>query len=140
MVFCVIIAVEYSRFVRSHQVAHGQRIEQAQVILKAAFGGGGRGMRLITDRSKIPEAFERCKNEALLGFGRGEVFVEQYLTQARHVEVQILADGTDAIHLFERDCSVQQRHQKVAGDRLRGPLELTWCGAARGPLKGMHAR
>jgi acetyl/propionyl-CoA carboxylase alpha subunit/acetyl-CoA carboxylase carboxyltransferase component len=84
------------------------------VMLKAAAGGGGRGMRVVPDAAAMAEAFARCQSEAQAAFGDGSVFVERLIPRPRHVEVQILADahGT-VVHLHERDCSVQLRHQKV---------------------------
>jgi acetyl-CoA carboxylase carboxyltransferase component/acetyl/propionyl-CoA carboxylase alpha subunit len=87
---------------------------QFPIVIKASFGGGGRGMRVVQSLDEVPAAFERCVSEATNAFGNGAVFLEEYLTKAKHIEVQVLADGQgSAIHLFERDCSVQQRHQKV---------------------------
>ncbi|NJN52453.1 MAG: ATP-grasp domain-containing protein [Gammaproteobacteria bacterium] len=84
------------------------------VMLKAAAGGGGRGMRLIQHERDANDAFERCQSEALAAFGDGTLFLEKYVARPRHIEVQILADSTgDTVHLFERDCSVQLRNQKV---------------------------
>jgi pyruvate carboxylase len=84
------------------------------VIVKAAMGGGGRGMRVVREESALAEAFERCRSEAKAAFGDGTVFIERYVDRPRHVEVQILADADgEVIHLHERDCSVQRRHQKV---------------------------
>ncbi|GES77569.1 pyruvate carboxylase [Rhizophagus clarus] len=84
------------------------------IIVKAAMGGGGRGMRVIRDEKSLPDSFERAKSEALSAFGDGTVFLERFLDKPRHIEVQLLADGAgNVIHLFERDCSVQRRHQKV---------------------------
>jgi len=84
------------------------------VILKAAHGGGGKGMRVVRDESEIENAFALCSGEALKAFGNGEVFIERYVDRPRHIEVQILGDGTgDVVHLYDRDCSVQRRHQKV---------------------------
>jgi pyruvate carboxylase len=84
------------------------------VFVKAVAGGGGRGMRRVEDPSGLREAIETCMREAHGAFGDPSVFIEQAVTDPRHVEVQILADaGGDTIHLYERDCSVQRRHQKV---------------------------
>ena len=84
------------------------------VIIKAAMGGGGRGMRVVREQSDFQNAFERAVSEAKSAFGDGTVFIERFLERPRHIEVQILADAVgNTIHLFERDCSVQRRHQKV---------------------------
>ncbi|KAJ2416190.1 pyruvate carboxylase [Coemansia sp. RSA 2530] len=84
------------------------------VIIKAAMGGGGRGMRVVRNADELDSAFERARSEALSAFGDGTVFIERFLDRPKHIEVQLLGDGKDnVIHLFERDCSVQRRHQKV---------------------------
>ena len=84
------------------------------VMLKAAAGGGGRGMRLVARSDEMASAFTRCVSEAVAAFGDGTLYVEKALIQPRHIEVQILADAYgNVVHLFERDCSVQERHQKV---------------------------
>src|SRR5436190_11458407 len=84
------------------------------VMLKAAAGGGGRGMRVVPTRAELDEAFERCRSEAEAAFGDGSLFVEALISRPRHIEVQVLADAAgQAVHLHERDCSVQLRHQKV---------------------------
>ena len=83
-------------------------------MLKAAGGGGGRGMRIVASADEMSAAFARCHSEALAAFGDGSVFVEKLVARPRHIEVQILADSHgDIVHLYERDCSVQLRNQKV---------------------------
>jgi acetyl/propionyl-CoA carboxylase alpha subunit/acetyl-CoA carboxylase carboxyltransferase component len=83
------------------------------VMLKAVAGGGGRGMREVHALSDLAAAFERCRSEALQAFGNGDLYVEQLFPRARHVEVQILGDGTEVAHLWDRDCSVQRQRQKL---------------------------
>lgn len=84
------------------------------VIIKAAYGGGGRGMRVVREDAELKEAFERATSEAKSAFGNGTVFVERFLDKPKHIEVQLLGDNHgNIIHLYERDCSVQRRHQKV---------------------------
>ena len=83
------------------------------VMVKAAAGGGGRGMRSVREPGELAEAYERCRAEALAGFGDDAVYAEALVTGARHVEVQIVADGQRAVALGDRDCSVQRRRQKL---------------------------
>lgn len=84
------------------------------IIIKAAFGGGGRGMRVVREQESLRDAFERATSEARSAFGNGTVFVERFLDKPKHIEVQLLGDNHgNVVHLFERDCSVQRRHQKV---------------------------
>jgi pyruvate carboxylase len=84
------------------------------LMIKAARGGGGRGMRVVHEPDELQPSMRRAISEAESAFGDGSVFIERYVAHPRHIEVQILADATgDTIHLFERDCSVQRRHQKV---------------------------
>ncbi|TPX70729.1 pyruvate carboxylase [Chytriomyces confervae] len=84
------------------------------IIIKAANGGGGRGMRVVRDMESLPSLFERAKSESLSAFGDDTLFIEKLIERPRHIEVQILADAHgNVVHLFERDCSVQRRHQKV---------------------------
>lgn len=94
-------------------VSEAQRIG-FPVILKAAAGGGGRGMRVVRNEEELAKAFMEAKNEALNAFGDATVFLEKYLENPKHLEVQILGDKFgNIVHLFERDCSVQRRFQKV---------------------------
>jgi acetyl-CoA carboxylase biotin carboxylase subunit len=83
-------------------------------MLKAAAGGGGKGLRLVESGSALGAAAERARSEALSAFGDGRVYVEKALLRPRHIEIQVLADHHgQAVHLFERECSIQRRHQKV---------------------------
>ena len=84
------------------------------VILKAAAGGGGRGMRIVRSRAEVTQAFAACQAEAGAAFGSSEIYCEKFIEEARHVEVQVLGDRNGMrLHLGERDCSVQRRHQKL---------------------------
>ncbi len=84
------------------------------VFVKASHGGGGRGMRLVTDPAKLAAAVTEARAEAEAAFGDGTVYIEQALIRPRHIEVQLLADADgEVVHLYERDCSLQRRHQKV---------------------------
>lgn len=84
------------------------------VMLKAVAGGGGRGMRVVAADDDLEAAIERCRSEAQAAFGDGDVFAERLVTSARHIEVQIIGDGSGAVtHLWDRDCSLQRQRQKV---------------------------
>jgi propionyl-CoA carboxylase alpha chain len=84
------------------------------LLVKAAFGGGGRGMRLVADPADLPAAVQSARSEAASAFGDGTVFLERFVTAPRHVEVQILGDAAGTVvHLFERECSIQRRYQKI---------------------------
>ena len=97
------------------------------VMVKAAMGGGGKGMRLVLNESALPPAVERASSEAKQAFGDGTVYLEKALMKPRHVEIQLLGDRHgEVVHLFERDCSIQRRHQKV--------VEETPCPAATDEL------
>ncbi len=118
-------------------------IEQAEelltrhgaIMLKAVAGGGGRGMRAVRSVEELAPAWERCASEALKAFGNADVYVEQLVEQARHIEVQIVGDGSGAVvHLGERDCSVQRRNQKLIeiapAPHLADDLRRQICDAA----------
>ena len=84
------------------------------VMIKAIAGGGGRGTRVVTDANDVEEAFARCQSEAMSAFGNGDLYVEQLIDNAKHVEVQVVGDGNGhAVHFHTRECSVQRRHQKI---------------------------
>ncbi|MEG2539715.1 MAG: pyruvate carboxylase [Clostridium sp.] len=84
------------------------------VMLKAAAGGGGRGMRIVREESELLESFKSAQNEAKKAFGIDDIFIEKYLEKPKHIEVQILGDKYgNIVHLYERDCSIQRRHQKL---------------------------
>ena len=84
------------------------------IIVKAVSGGGGKGMRIVFSESEVEEAYDRTKSEALNSFGNDALYIEKYIEQPKHIEVQILGDTHgNLVHLYERDCSVQRRHQKV---------------------------
>ncbi len=84
------------------------------VIIKASAGGGGRGMRIVRDPSELEKSIATAKSEAEIAFGNGEVYIEKFLTNPRHIEIQILADHYgNTLHLGERECSIQRRHQKI---------------------------
>ena len=106
-------------------IDHAVSVEEAQaffaalgaghgMMIKAVAGGGGRGSRMVTSADDVAATFERCRAEALAGFGNGDLYVEEFIGRARHVEVQILGDSSGAIaHLGERECSVQRHFQKI---------------------------
>src|SRR5262249_34951694 len=84
------------------------------VLIKAAFGGGGKGMRLVHREEDLGHALERARSEAERAFGNPLVYIEKAILRPRHVEIQVLGDRHgNMVHLFERDCSIQRRHQKV---------------------------
>ena len=86
----------------------------ASVMLKAIAGGGGRGMRAIRDTAELEAAFERCASEARQAFGCGDLYVEEMIDRARHIEVQVVGDGSGAVsHLWDRECSLQRQRQKL---------------------------
>ena len=117
------------------------------VIIKATAGGGGRGMRIVRDLDEVEKAFNTASNEAEAAFGNGGVYIEKYLEEPRHIEIQLMGDSFgNIIHLGERDCSVQRRHQKlieespspavddalreaIGGAAVRGAKSVKYLGA-----------
>ena len=115
------------------------------VMLKAAMGGGGRGMRVVRDAADLEKRLEEAQGEALSAFGDASVFIEKFLARARHIEVQILGDHHgNLIHLWERDCSVQRRHQKVVevapAANLDPKIRRALCEAAVHLAEAAHYR
>lgn len=98
---------------REQAEAFAREQEPAGVMIKAAAGGGGRGMRAVPFGEQLGEAWERARSEAERGFGSGALFAELYVERARHIEVQVIGDGDKITHLGERDCTVQRRFQKI---------------------------
>ncbi len=93
------------------------------VIVKAAAGGGGRGMKVIRSSAEANEMIDAAKREGLSAFGSDQVFLEKYLDRAKHIEVQIFGDlSGNVVHLFERECSVQRRHQKIVEEAVSGSI------------------
>ena len=128
---------EAEAFLREREV--GQ-----QMIIKALSGGGGRGMRVVAGVADLADAFERCQSEAMAAFGSPEVYVEQFLPDSRHIEVQVVGDGTGVIDLGERDCSLQRRHQKILeyapAPELDDVLRSEILAAARSLASSVHYR
>ncbi len=105
------------------------------IILKAAHGGGGRGMRVVRRKEEFAPSFEQARSESLKAFGSPDIFVEKFISRARHIEVQLLGDRHgNLVHLYERDCSVQRRHQKVVelapAPQLDPAVRTSLCEAA----------
>lgn len=105
------------------------------LMIKAALGGGGRGMRLVHKEEDLASSYERASSEALAAFGSGDVYVEKAIIKPKHIEVQILGDYEgNIVHLYERDCSIQRRHQKVVeiapSNSISDDLRKRICDAA----------
>jgi len=109
--------------------------DNAAIVLKAVVGGGGRGMRVVESLDEIEVAYARCQSEAQAAFGDGAIYVEQLLPRARHLEVQVIGDGSGSVsHLGERECSIQRRHQKLVeiapSPSLSADIRDAICAAA----------
>lgn len=105
------------------------------IIIKASLGGGGRGMRIVHHEAELAEAYDRARSEAKKAFGNDEIYVEKFIQNPKHIEVQVIADAYgNIVHLYERDCSVQRRHQKVVevapSVNLSDELREQICAAA----------
>jgi propionyl-CoA carboxylase alpha chain len=118
----------------------GEAPDAYPVLVKAAAGGGGKGMRVVETTAELKDAVAAARREADAAFGNSAVFLERYLTEARHIEIQILADDHGStVHCFERECSIQRRHQKVieeapspvVDDELRSRMTAAALAAAK---------
>jgi acetyl-CoA carboxylase biotin carboxylase subunit len=111
------------------------------VMLKAAAGGGGRGMRRVAAAAELPASFERAQREALSSFGDATIYIEKEVTKARHIEIQVLGDRHGGlVHLYDRDCSVQRRHQKVVEESPSPHLpEAALVGLCETALRGARS-
>tara|TARA_B100001287_G_scaffold36356_1_gene25785 strand:- start:6013 stop:7488 length:1476 start_codon:yes stop_codon:yes gene_type:complete len=110
------------------------------ILIKASAGGGGKGMRIVENKDEFEDQMKRAVSEAESAFGNGAVFIEKYITEPRHIEIQVLADHHgNIVHLFERDCSIQRRHQKVIeeapsavlSEEMREKMGEAACDVAR---------
>jgi acetyl-CoA carboxylase biotin carboxylase subunit len=102
------------------------------MLLKASGGGGGKGMRIVADPASLEREFTAAQSEARSAFGDPRLYIERYLTDIRHVEVQIVGDGRDVVHLGERDCTIQRRHQKLIEETPSPALDPRLRGAMTG--------
>ena len=116
------------------------------MILKASAGGGGRGIRVVESAEGLESAFDQASVEAKAAFGDGGLYLEKFIARARHIEVQVLGDGRDAIHCYERECSLQRRRQKVWEEApslaliVRRPRSLVRLGGRAGEVRRLSRR
>src|SRR5882757_9304620 len=111
---CGVPVIEGTEGPTSLEEARAFFTSNGAIMIKAIAGGGGRGMRIVDDASKLDDAYARCQSEARAAFGSGDVYVERLIRRARHIEVQIVGDRHGAIsHLWERECTIQRRNQKL---------------------------
>ncbi|MFC2950233.1 pyruvate carboxylase [Virgibacillus sediminis] len=113
------------------------------IIIKASLGGGGRGMRIVRSEGELSESYDRAKSEAKAAFGNDEVYLEKFIENPKHIEVQIIGDHDgNLVHLYERDCSVQRRHQKLVevapSLSLKDELREEICQAAVDLMKNVN--
>ena len=108
--------------------------QKRPIVIKAIAGGGGRGMRLVESVDELEAAYQRCRSEARAAFGNDAVYAEVFMPNARHIEVQVAGDGKTAVHIWERDCTLQRRHQKIVeiapAPNLKSDLRRQLCDAA----------
>jgi acetyl/propionyl-CoA carboxylase alpha subunit len=110
------------------------------VMIKAAAGGGGKGMRLVREEKEILPSVARARSEAKSSFGDDSLYVEKFVEEPRHIEIQILADAHgNAVHLFERECSIQRRHQKVI-EEAPGNRSAPSCAPRWAPQRSLRRR
>ena len=109
----VLAGLDHAVTVQEAEAFFDQLPAGSALVIKAVAGGGGRGMRIVQQRDAIAEAYQRCQSEAQAAFGDGALYVEQCAPQARHIEVQIIGDGDTVVHVHERECTLQRRHQKL---------------------------
>ncbi len=134
------LTVDDDGTVGGEELTSAARRLELPILVKAAYGGGGRGMRIVGDLAELPDAVERAQSEAMSAFGNGSVFLEHYVERPRHIEVQVFADDHgNTVHLFERECSIQRRYQKIieeapsvaVDDSLRDQLGTAAVDAAK---------
>jgi acetyl-CoA carboxylase biotin carboxylase subunit len=123
----------------------GVRVEEAAskigypILVKAAAGGGGKGMRIVRSSAELSEAVAAASREAEHAFGDGSVFLEKYIENPRHIEFQVLADSFgNTVHLFERECSIQRRHQKIIEETPSPFLDIVGVDWRVSPVEGDH--